>query len=87
MATALSPTGDPVSSSQADVYGRVAMSVLIVGGALLLARSATFRAVTWRLAKFAVTTWLPARLAVEVRKAWNDAALAQASGSESASSG
>jgi hypothetical protein len=57
-----------------DIYDRVVMSALLVGGALLLARSRTFRLVTWRLARVALTTWLPARIATEVRRAWHDAA-------------
>jgi|OpeIllAssembly_1097287.scaffolds.fasta_scaffold15578_4 hypothetical protein len=64
-------------SQDLDVYSRVVMSALVVGGALLLARSRTFRQVTWRLAKFALTTWLPARLATEVRHAWRDAAASE----------
>lgn len=69
-----SPADQVASVQQPDLYGRVVMSAVVIGGALLLARSRTFRQVTWRLARFALMTWLPAQLASEVRRAWRDAA-------------
>jgi hypothetical protein len=54
-------------------YERAALAGLAVGGAWLVARSPAMRRLVWQLARVALTTWLPALVAREVRDAWREA--------------
>jgi len=49
-------------------------AVACLAGAYALVRCPPARRVAWQLARVAVTTWLPAWVASEVRQAWRQSA-------------